>query len=219
MTMNNVINRITRDESLMLKTRIILTDELLTHLYGNRYLCRQKVMNLIYLFEYHLSLTEINGVYYRTLSGPANYHMLDEIEQTLKNIGWSKTKEVESESLYRSYIRTDEWQDINYTELELEQDWQEKVSEIRRFAKVMKPMTNEDTMMITTVYAAWNDLKLSGISFSDNDILRSIMDDWNMTYHQISRFNWRKTLAWLRSAEILPRGNGRKTIPLNHKSN
>lgn len=212
--MNDVIDLIPRDGNIVMKARLILTDELLSNLYGNRYLCRQKLMNMIYLCENHFNLSGINGVYYQTLSGPANFHMLGEIEKKLDKLGWKKTRNSKKDTSIPGYYRTDKYYKCAFRKYNLNTVWHDKSHQIRHFAKIMKPMNSEETMMIATIYAVWNDLMLSKMTFSDNDILGEVLDAWNMRCHRISKFSWRKTMAWLRSAQITPQGYGQKTIPV-----
>lgn len=211
--MNNVINPVPKDGNKLNKFRLVLTDELLSQLYGNRYLSRQKLMNVIYLCENHLDLPGLNGVYYRTLSGPANFHMLNDIEKLLKRYGWRKCRFQNGDFSYTGYSREREKATLSQS---LEHIWTKTSSDIRQLARMMKPMNNEETMMIATVYASWNDLILSGEIFSDNDIIKDIIENWYMNYHRISVYNWRKTLAWLRSAQLTPAGRGRSTVPVKN---
>lgn len=204
-----------RDNTILISEITSLAIEILTIMNGSRYLYRSKLMGTIYLCEYHLELEQVSGLYQRMSSGPVDTQMLTKIEASVKTMGW-----------VMDISRNAEHPDIRYKRLGntyrqnrlFNKIWGEKAGHIESIAKMMKPMDWEQTKLITTIYAAWNDLILEDESFTDRNIISNAMNGWPSEKRKIPKRYWYSVLAWLRSKELVPRGYGYQTIketPIN----
>ncbi len=165
-------------------------------------------MGVIYLCEYHLQLKQVNGVYQRMNCGPVDVHLQEKIESALKSLGW-----------VMDISRNEEHPDIRFKKLDnsynqsrlFRKIWGENAGEIKKIGIIMKPMDWEQTKLITTLFAAWNDLILSGKSFTDRNIINNAINNWPSGKRKIPKKYWYSVLAWLRSRELIPAGYGYQT--------
>lgn len=189
--------------------RLILSKAILDQLRGDRYLSRLKLMSIFYLVEHHLQLENIKGIYYRTANGPANYSMLKKIEFQLERMGWYRTDDEVENLKDASYEHIDKPKQRNHYVVNVP-DWYD-IDGLTYLVKQMKPMDSEQTLMISSIYAVWNDLKISGRSFTDREIIDEVMNQWINEIILIPKFRWQNTMAWLRSVELIPTGFGKPT--------
>lgn len=82
---------------------------------------------------------------------------------------------------------------------------------IKNFLKTFKPLTWQHCEAVATIYACWNDLLLSGKEPSEENILK---DFYKWSPEKSERFDAEevvKTMKWMRTKKIVPKGRGRKT--------
>jgi hypothetical protein len=72
--------------------------------------------------------------------------------------------------------------------------------------------------MVATLYAAWNDLLLTGKAISDDEIISEVLNAWHESKRQIPEETWRNTLTWMRSRNFVPSGFGKPTHYKKRKS-
>jgi hypothetical protein len=67
--------------------------------------------------------------------------------------------------------------------------------------------------IVSTLYAAWNDLLIDGASTHDTAILHeaSSAERWHKSKEQIAPERWSKALQWMKDKGLVPVGYGKHT--------
>jgi len=86
----------------------------------------------------------------------------------------------------------------------------ESKAEVDRIIDLLACETTRRCEIFATVYAAWNDLLISGERPSDPAIMDEIRTKWHERKKRFSDKDWRIGLSWLRSHDLKPAGTGRK---------
>lgn len=89
-------------------------------------------------------------------------------------------------------------------------DLGERYEEVMRLIELMLPLDTERAEIVATVYAAWNNLLLDGLSASDEDIVRASREDWHPDKLKIERSRFFKAIGWMRDKELTPTGSGKR---------
>lgn len=85
-----------------------------------------------------------------------------------------------------------------------------KSDQLTKLIDIMIPMTTQQSEILATVFAAWNNLILSNVTFSDEEIITEARENWHKEKLKIPREKFFSALEWIRRNELLiPKGNGK----------
>ncbi len=76
---------------------------------------------------------------------------------------------------------------------------------------MMRFWDTERCAILSTLYAAWNDLIIWGVEPTDEAILREVLERWHESKKEIPEQRWRVAIAWMRKKGLKPTGFGRPT--------
>ena len=71
------------------------------------------------------------------------------------------------------------------------------------------PLDTKATEVLATVYAAWNNLLMDGVTVTDESIVRAARDDWHPDKLCIPVSKFREAIAFIRSKGLVPDGTGK----------
>lgn len=168
---------------------------------------RVKFQKTLHLCEAHLGLEEIGGNYHRRAAGPFDTQMMHSVHSQLKRQGWieierrSNSKGYE----YRRGPKLDAYRQY------YERYFGERGETIDGLLGLLAPMDTQQAEIVSTAYAAWNDLLLDGHDATDDEILHLILNDWADEKRRIPEERWRAALGWMREKGLVPRGEGSHT--------
>jgi uncharacterized protein len=85
-----------------------------------------------------------------------------------------------------------------------------------RIAEVLNLLgsaTMRQCEIVSTLYAAWNDLLIEDAAVSDTSILHeaSSAERWHKSKEQIAPERWSKALQWMKDKGLVPVGYGKHT--------
>jgi hypothetical protein len=168
---------------------------------------RVKFQKTLHLCEAHLGLEEISGNYHRRAAGPFDTQMMHSVHSQLKKQGWV---EIERRSNgkgyeYRHGPKLDAYRQY------YERYFGERSETIDGLLGLLAPMDTQQAEIVSTAYAAWNDLLLDGRDATDDEILHLILNDWADEKRRIPEERWRAALGWMREKGLVPRGEGSHT--------
>ena len=69
---------------------------------------------------------------------------------------------------------------------------------------IFRSSTTEQCEIVATLYSAWDDLLQSHQSFTDDDILNEVLNNWHESKKRISRNRWQTELDWMRCQGLTP---------------
>lgn len=76
---------------------------------------------------------------------------------------------------------------------------------------LLSQMNTEQAEIVSTAYAAWNDLLLDGRKATTDEIIHLILNEWADEKRRISIHRWHKALDWMRNIGLVPKGTGSHT--------
>ena len=86
----------------------------------------------------------------------------------------------------------------------------EKADTLSQIIDLLIPINTQQAEIVATVYAAWNNLLLRGVPFSDEDIVTEARENWHPAKKNFSKDRFFNAIEWIRKNELLiPKGNGK----------
>ena len=86
-----------------------------------------------------------------------------------------------------------------------------KVRGIVAMADTFKGLTTDQSEIIATLFACWNDFLIRKHSPTDDEIATEFLLNWHTKKSRFSRARLFKALAWMREQNVVPRGVGKVT--------
>ena len=84
----------------------------------------------------------------------------------------------------------------------------DKLPDVEHLIQQMLPMTSRQAEVLATVYAAWNNLLLMGVTPDDERIVTEARENWHESKLEIERSRFFKAIQWMRKNALTPSGRG-----------
>jgi hypothetical protein len=169
---------------------------------------RTKLAKLFYLADTHHKLA-LETEYVREAAGPLDQRLLYNkqvgIEALAQKYGLFRPITKGKMVHYEPLDHFEEIDDFAAKHLG------EKTKEIEDLAVLFKPMTTDQSEIVATLYACWNDFLIQRHSPTDDEIITECVQHWHPKKARFSRSRLAKALNWMRAKGIAPTGNGRPT--------
>jgi type I restriction enzyme, S subunit len=167
---------------------------------------RIKLQKLIHLCEYHGKVSEVQGDYSRKAAGPFDARAMAGISKNLKKQKWFEEAKEGERYVYRPLEKRGEHK--KYLA-----HWQAEMPRIDEVLSLLGNFRTRECEIVSTLYAAWNDLLIDGASADDAAILHeaSSAERWHKSKEQIAPERWTKALQWMKEKGLVPVGYGKHT--------
>jgi type I restriction enzyme S subunit len=167
---------------------------------------RIKLQKLIHLCEYHGQVSEVQGDYSRKAAGPFDARAMAGISKNLKKQKWFEEVKEGERYVYRPLEKRGEHK--KYLA-----HWQTEMPRIDEVLSLLGNFKTRECEIVSTLYAAWNDLLIDGRSTDDATILHeaSSAERWHKSKEQIAPERWKKALQWMKDKGLVPVGYGKHT--------
>lgn len=166
---------------------------------------RTQLQKLLYLCNTHLGLN-LNIQYYRYEHGPYDVHLNDYIHELVKN-QWFNEKKQDKKCVLVSGKKWEEFEQNHPN------PFGEKKQEIGKLFKQLKDLSTRQIERIATLYAAWNDFLLDGITPSDDQIIQDVVTNWTENKAHFQYTTWQESLNQMKQYGLIPKGTGLHTLP------
>ena len=168
---------------------------------------RVKFQKVLHLCEMHAGAVEVEGNYFRQAAGPLDSRMMHSVHSQLKKQGWFDIEERGGARgyLYRRGAKIDAYRKhfVRYFE--------DRSGTIDELLALLAGMNTEQSEIVSTVYAAWNDLLLEGRDATPDAIVHLVLNEWAEEKRRIPEDRWRRAIEWMRAKGLVPRGTGAHT--------
>lgn len=186
--------------------RQLLAAEILHTCHAHPTTGRVKLQKLIHLCEYVAEIEEVEAHYERQAAGPFDNKVMFGVAQGLQKQKWFAEVRDGQRTIYQPLEKAGEHQ--KYLER-----WESKLPKIQHVLNLFHKATTQQCEIVSTLYAAWNDLLIEGKHPSDADIIMeaSSGEHWHKNKENISSEKWPKALQWMKDHALVPRGFGNHT--------
>jgi type I restriction enzyme S subunit len=173
---------------------------------NNQRMGRIKLQKLIHLCEYHAQVSELQGDYSRKAAGPFDARAMAGISKNLKKQKWFEEVKEGERYVYRPLEKRGEHK--KYLA-----HWQSEMPRIDEVLSLLGTFKTRECEIVSTLYAAWNDLLIDGGTAEDVSILyeASSAERWHKSKEQIAPERWKKALQWMKDKGLVPVGYGKHT--------
>lgn len=186
--------------------RQLLAAEILHRCHKHPTMGRVKLQKLIHLSEYYAELDDIHGNYHRAAAGPFDNKLMRGVANGLEKQKWFKEVHRENRTFYEPMESSG--QHSKYL-----QRWSEHLPKIHQIINYFANAKTNFCEVVSTLYAAWNDLLIEGREPTDMEIIREASDPnrWHESKAKIEGEKWVLALEWMRMKGLVPRGYGAHT--------
>lgn len=178
--------------------RCVLAAEIADRLYEEKTFGHVKMEKLIFLTE-HLCHIDIDSHYHRDAAGPYDNRALRSIDSQMKKQKWFEAKK---ENKGYRYIPM---QNRSGHKKYFEKYYADVMPMFENVIDTFRSSTTEQCEIVATLYSAWNDLQQSHRSFTDDEILNEVLNNWHESKKRISRSRWQTELEWMRANGFVPK--------------
>lgn len=188
--------------------RQLLAAEIL-HRHNDRSMTQMKLQKLIHLAEYHARLDEIQGDYQRQAAGPFDNKMMYGIAVGLRKQQWFEMSGRGQNATYSPLVKAG-------AHAKYLPRWRDNMAKIDEVLLLLGKARPDQCEIVSTLYAAWNDLLIDGEEITDERIIEqaSKAELWNKAKEAIAPDRWPKALQWMRDQHLVPTGYGKHTRKL-----
>ncbi len=180
--------------------RSVLAAEIADRLCEERTFGHVKMEKLIFLTE-HLCHIDIDSHYHRDAAGPYDNRALRSIDSQMKKQKWFEAKK--EDKGYRYIPMQNRGGHKKY----FEKYYADVMPMFDKIIDIFRSSTTEQCEIVATLYSAWEDLLQSHKSFTDDDILNEVLNNWHESKKRISRNRWQTELDWMRATGFVPQEN------------
>lgn len=166
---------------------------------------RVKFQKLLHLCEAHLEIQEVAGNYHRDAAGPFDTQMMRSVHSQIEKQGWIAPVKGEKGWTYARGEKVYGYRD------HFDRYFGDRKEALEYLLALIAPMKTQQAEIVSTAFAAWNDLLLEGKTPSDDEIVDLILNDWTESKKAISADRWHSALGWMREKGLTPRGLGEHT--------
>ena len=184
--------------------RQILAAEILSRFHSHPTMGRVKLQKLIHLCEYVGRIEEVHGEYRREAAGPFDQRLMFGVVKGLSDQQWFGEHREAGRSHYVPLAKTGGHSKYLAR-------WQDRMPAIEKVLQLLGTQTSERCEIVSTLYAAWNDLLIEGRTPSDSEIIREATELWHVSKASIASERWPMALDWMRKHDLIPTGFGAHT--------
>lgn len=193
-----------------LEPRMMLLGTIIDKL-GNNQKGRIQLQKILYLADMHLGLNR-NVQYYRYDHGPYDIHLNDYIDNMVKN-GWYQHRNQGGALLVAGKNHADFLRSAK----NMFGDKETEIGNLLNLLQSMNVLKRTRMERIATLYAAWNDFLLEGITPTDDQIIQEVMANWTENKGNTKYETWQDSLNKMKTNGIIPKGVGLHTLPKPQK--
>jgi len=193
-----------------LKPRMMLLGTIIDKL-GSNQKGRIQLQKILYLADMHLGLNR-NIQYYRYDHGPYDIHLSDYIDNMVKN-GWYQHRNQGGALLVAGKNHADFLRSAK----NMFGDKETEIGNLLNLLQSMNVLKRTRMERIATLYAAWNDFLLEGITPTDDQIIQEVMTNWTENKGNTKYETWQDSLNKMKTNGLIPKGTGLHTLPKPQK--
>ncbi len=210
-----VVNNGTTNFQRTLEKRLALASLIINEGRNDKTLGRVKLAKLFYLTDVHLNLN-MQAQYARYAMGPLDNRLIRNEEIGVEPLGvryaYYKVQETKKDDATNERTRYTPGANISTMLNRLENIFPDKAENIDALIKLLLPLNTEQSEIVATLYACWNDLILQrNREITDVEVITEFRSNWHQSKARFDQERLMKALDWMREKGLVPYGNGSRT--------
>jgi type I restriction enzyme S subunit len=165
-----------------------------------------KAEKIVHLAQSILNI-ELDREPVKDAAGPNDFRRLKSVEFRAEKARYFKT----IKQSYGGFTYTPESQFdsiIEKTKTALD----DKFTELTNLIDLLVPMDTQQTELVATVYAAWNNLLIDDLTITVEAIVFEARENWHEAKLNIPRERFFDTISWMKEKNLIPNGKGKKVL-------
>lgn len=176
-----------------------------------RYFHRTKGEKIVHLAESHLGI-DLERDPIKDAAGPVDFDRIRESEDYAKQSAFFKCVKQKT-ARGNTYYNYQPMRHFDQLVVSTKQQLGEKLADVQHLLTLLAPLSTQKTEVVTTLYAAWNNLLLEGNKQPDDEqIVTQAREQWHENKLRIERTLFFTQLEWMRSKALIPVGKGKKVL-------
>jgi hypothetical protein len=188
--------------------RLAVVGILVRELYNEPNFGRTKLAKLFYLSDVHEHL-DLQTDYYREAAGPLDQRALYNERFGIEALA-QKYQLFHPESKGKM-VRYKPLPDLGKIQRFAAKHLGQTASRIAALASTFGRLTTDQSEIVATLYACWNDFLIQKREPTDDEIISEFLLHWHMKKVRFSRARLGKALTWMRKKGLVPKGSGKLT--------
>lgn len=174
---------------------------------------RTKLAKILYLADAHLKL-HLEAKYQREAAGPLDarfiYHEKWGIEKYSEKYSYFKTIPTRDKEI----IRYTTGSNVSDALLKVKAEYYEKYENIISIIDLLSSLDTEESEIVATLYACWNDLLFKRNGLVTNDLIANdFHENWHPSKKRFSRERLEYWIEWMHTNDLIPDGKGPRCMP------
>lgn len=192
----------------ILAKRLAVSGILVDALSTDPHFGRTKLTKLFYLADAHIGL-DLEATYYREAAGPldqrALYHERIGLESLARK--FDVFTPVKKGVMFHYVPGTNLSRVVDLSGEHIGH----KSDAVRKLANLFLELDTEQSEIVATLYACWNDLLIAKQAPTENQIIDEFVTHWHPRKARFPKRRLSKALAWMRDNHLIPTGMGKTT--------
>lgn len=168
-----------------------------------------KFVKLFYLAE---SLNQLNleTQYYREAAGPLDQRALYNGKVGLLELGRRHSYfETKKEGLLTKFVPM---RNLDLATAKAKEIFGGVISSVCELVNKCHKLDTEQSEIVATLFACWNDLLLRSKKVTEDDIVAEFLDNWHPSKTRFAKKTLLKALKWMKDQKIVPTGRAKETL-------
>lgn len=159
---------------------------------------------IAHMVEAHVAI-DLDRTPVKDAAGPNDFPHLKKVESRAQKANWFLMKKDRASGAYNFKPGR------NFENLhdKVKKALGEHQAKVESLLIKLKPLNTQQTEIVATLYAAWNNLLLLGKKPDDEEIVFEARENWHPAKLEIERWRFFKGLEWMRGNELIPAGTGK----------
>lgn len=192
----------------VLSRRVLLAEAIVQKLRPDPNLGRTKLAKVYYLADMRAGL-DLQMTYYREAAGPLDPRALYHPSIGIEALG--RQRDVFHAKQDRRSVRYSLGRASKNLNERASKEFGSAWSEIARVIDVTRSMSTDQSEIVATLYACWNDLLLKGRPATDAAIISDFLTRWHEQKERFEPSRLARALDWMREKQLVPHGRGART--------
>lgn len=166
---------------------------------------RVKLEKMLFTIENHVGF-DFNTEYQRQVAGPFDASIYECEGIIGKRNKWFTIRSSKNSVIYKP--TKDKQKYVKY----YDKYFKDYNVEIERIINIFKPLTTDQAEIYATLYAVWNDFLIENKTFTNEDMVQEVLNNWHSSKRRFSKDIWFNALEQMRKLDIVPNGYGKRTV-------